>query len=103
MSQKRLSAEDQMNLFEEALTRVFGKGGFPLAAVGDLTDLLFTLEKAVGLLGSVAGEENQKALCGKLYELEILLEEDLPMILEDLLPVTRQLRGAPTEPEEISS
>jgi hypothetical protein len=80
--------------FEQALVRIYGRDGFPRALVGDLDDLLFTLEDTASILRALAMATNldRKELDLHLYHIQIAIEEDLPMIFRDLLPAMKRLR-----------
>lgn len=67
----------------------------PMEAIGDLADLLGTMEELVRLLKEVASAHSPSSedIPSKLYELQIALEQDLPMIISDLLPALQNLSG----------
>lgn len=93
------SREDWLRRFEEALVRLFGPRGFPLSAVGDLDDLLCCLEQTVGLLRDLAAsgsEEDAEKLRSTFVRLGVVLEQDLPMILDDLRPAMQGLLAGDT-------
>jgi len=83
MKDESAKSDSRMPCFERTLTELFGRGAFPLSLVGDLDDLLFTLDEAVGLLRSLSASESEIEF-GKLRSsfstLEIMLDHDLPMV-----------------------
>lgn len=79
----------------ELLSRLYGEGSFPLAMAGDLDDLRFTLENIIRLLKGLVRDRaslGQDELERNFHDLEILLEQELPYILEDLLPSMKEMR-----------
>ena len=88
------SRDGSLKKIEEGLASLFGPEGYPRPLVGDLDDLLCTLEQASRLLQSLSGEgapAEPEELRAQFVRLGILLDQDLPMILEDVAPAMRQL------------
>ena len=83
-----------MTRFEDSLNHLAGPRNYDLSMVGDLDDLLFTLEKTAGILRSIARDGSLlqvKDLRARLIDLKIQIEEDLPLIFTGLLPALDQL------------
>ena len=67
-----------------------------IAMAGDLSDLLWTLEKTVDRLrslrdGEFAQSESPAAL---MYQLEMTIVDEIPPIIRDLVPSLRRVRNA---------
>ena len=63
---------------------------------GDLDDLLGTAEQLCERLRAIALEGEQlpkRELRRWLFEVQIMIEQDIPMIFADLLPPLRKLSG----------
>ena len=88
---------------QRTLDHFFGPGQFPLEMVGDLDSLLLTLKWGVGLVNSLAeapADRTKQEITSRLYEIEFLLTEELPLIGKDLVPMIRALRKqAPIAPK----
>ena len=86
-----------LDAFERALVLSLGPGAFRPELVGDLDDLLFTIEGGVRLLRELAvdGQTWQaEKMREHLYLIEFFLTEELPLIVDDLLPEIRAAREA---------
>ncbi len=95
--------ESLMSSFNRALERFLKKEELPREIVGDLDDLLGTAEKLCELLKDIArnGEHlSKKELKSRLFVVQIMVEQDLPMIMADLLPPLRKLSGEDLGEEE---
>jgi hypothetical protein len=77
------------------MERCFGSGRFPREMLGDLADLRLTLPGIVRLLREIEQEEDAEVIRAKVFRLSIILEQDLPMILDDLVPEIRRTLGTP--------
>ena len=103
MNGTAIDKESRLMDFERTLVQLFDSGQFPLALVGDLDDLLFTLEEIASLLhalGNSEGESDPEQLRSSFSKLEIMLGHDLPMILKDVVPPLKRLsRRLPDAPE----
>lgn len=86
-----------LDAFERALVSSLGPGAFRPQLVGDLDDLLFTLEGGVRLLRELAEHGHGwqvDAVRERLYAIEFLLTEELPPIAHDLVPAISAARKA---------
>lgn len=82
--------------FSRSLARFFKRDELPLQVTGDLADLLGTAEQLCERLREIAdkGEKlPKKELKRQLFVVQIMLEQDLPMIFADLVPPLRKLSG----------
>jgi hypothetical protein len=82
--------------FHRSLSSFIDSGKLPREALGDLDDLLMTAESLCHLLreiGAAGEQDGQQAKRKMLFRLQILIEQDLPLIFNDLVPVLRQLTG----------
>ncbi len=93
---RRMAGDKQIKDFEAALTSILSPDDLPLEALGDLSDLLNTLRQGVNRLTAIMEMRKsfQRDPATKLYELEILLTDDLQMIIRDLAPSLRIMRKA---------
>jgi hypothetical protein len=87
------SGDIHIKKFDKAMERCFGAGGFPREMLGDLADLRLTLPGIVRLLREIGQEEDAEVIRAKLFHLSIVLEQDLPMIIHDLVPEIKQALG----------
>jgi hypothetical protein len=83
-----------MARFRSALARLCSEKHIPPGLVGDLADLLFTLEDLVRQLTEFAfqTEPKWKQRRRQFHEIEISLDEQLRMTLEDVLPAMKKVR-----------
>jgi len=73
------------------LERALGNENVPPATLGDLSDLLGTLEEGSRLLRSLMDCRRNEEVPRLLQRIGILIEDDLPMIFEDLLPPLKEM------------
>jgi hypothetical protein len=81
---------------KRSLASLVEKGGLPGQVVVDLDDLLLTSENLCALLAEIAQEGANwppSQLKSKLFQVQIMIEQDLPMIFADLLPPLQRLSG----------
>ncbi len=101
MADSTLSRNINLGNIQRTLKHCLGAGNFPLPMVGDLDDLLFTLEPAIEILRRLTGDEGEvldrEALLADLYHLEYILTDELAYILEDLRPELRAIGVASLE------
>jgi hypothetical protein len=81
----------EIKAFAAVLERALGNENVPPAALGDLSDLLGTLEEGARLLRSLMNCRSDEEVPKLLQRVEILIEDDLPMIFGDLLPALREM------------
>ena len=89
----------EVNRFNDSLIRIVGHDQFAPTLPADLSDLRWTIEKCLALLigirdGTLGAEEEWS-----LLHLEIMLEDDIPMIVRDILPELKAL-GQVSENED---
>ncbi|MCP4603647.1 MAG: hypothetical protein GY847_24545 [Proteobacteria bacterium] len=100
MSDSTLSRENNLKNIQRTLEHCLGKGNFPLEMVGDLDDVLLTLEGAVEILNRLTADHavalDRQQLLSDMYQLEFLLADYLVLILSDLRPALRVVRGDPS-------
>lgn len=80
--------------FSRTLEPLLKEEELPREVVGDLDDLLGTAEKLCGALRDIARNEEQlpkDELKAMLFTVQVMIEQDLPMIVADLLPPLREL------------
>ena len=90
MSRSRLSD------LERSLRSLVKTGEIPGSLPVDLDDLLVTSQKLSALLEQLAGEGaelSREELLSRLFHVQIMIEQDLPMILDDLVPPLRTISG----------
>lgn len=82
--------------FRRSLEPLLDKGVLPGAIAVDLDDLWETSQKLCVLLEDLAARDaawSTAELKSKLFEVQILIEQDLPMIFDDLVTPLRTLSG----------
>jgi hypothetical protein len=92
--------DQTLAMFTASLASLLQEDVLPWETIGDLDDLLFTSEKLCALLRSIAqegGDGTAEQLASRLFEVQIMIEQDLPMIVNDLLPPLRRLSGETLE------
>lgn len=92
MSDDPKDLESEINEFHQALDLILGPGTYPPAAIGDLSDLLFTLSKGIRILHRLKEFPGGGGGAELLQELEIFLQDEIRMILEDLVPSLTEMR-----------
>lgn len=81
----------EIKTFAAVLERALGNENVPPSAFGDLSDLLGTLEEGSRLLRSLMDCRSDVEVRKLLQRVEILIEDDLPMIFGDLLPALKEM------------
>lgn len=90
------SSSSLIDNFRRSLAPFFRSDELPRQVNGDLDDLLGTAEQLCERLREIAlkGEQvPKKELRRRLFEVQIMIEQDIPMIIADLLPPLRKLSG----------
>lgn len=88
--------EEFLPPIEELLLRADPTGAFSGALVADLDDLAATMAEIQQELAALIAERHRlspRQIRRRLYRLEITLEEDLPWIIADVLPVLKDIRS----------
>jgi len=89
------SRDINLDNIRRTLEHCLGVGEFPLPMVGDLDDLLFTLDPAIEILRRLSGDEevvrDREQLLADLRKLEYILTDELALILIDLRPELRSV------------
>ena len=75
----------EIQKFRGALANLLGTDP-PDALAGDLSDLLWTLERGVALLRGLEGSSNRNEAASMVVGVQSLISDDLPPILRDLGP-----------------
>ncbi len=100
MTDSTLSREKNLKNIQRTLEHCLGEGNFPLEMVGDLDDVLLTLEGAVEILNRLTSEHvvalDRQQFLSDMYQLEFLLGDYLVLILGDLRPALKVVRGEPS-------
>lgn len=81
----------EIEAFAAVLERALGTENVSPAALGDLSDLLGTLEEGARLLRRLMDCRRVEEVPKLLQRIEILIEDDLPMIFGDLLPPLKEM------------
>jgi len=87
----RANGDKEIAAFRQVLERAIGAENIPPAALGDLSDLLGTLEEGAKLLRHLMGCRRVEEVPEQLQKIELLIEDDLPMIFRDLLPSLKEM------------
>jgi hypothetical protein len=90
-----MNNQSYIEQFALALSPLLGSS-LPQELVGDLDDLLSTSEELCALLREIAqggAHLSTEQLKSKLYHVQILVDHDLRMVAEDVLPPLRTLFG----------
>lgn len=90
MNETPLPGEFWIKAFRKALDDAFGRDNYPPVS-GDLSDLRLTLEDTVKAADIVTKTPPGPDFAKRVHHLQIMIENDLPMIFEDLLPPLREL------------
>ncbi len=102
MTDSALSREVNLSNIQRTLEHCLGQGKFPLEVVGDLDDLLFTLEPAIEILRRLSAYEevviDREQLLVDLGKLEYILTDELVLILTDLRPELRAIGVGSMDP-----
>ena len=87
-------AKNQLRDFERVLDRCLGRGSYPQQLIGDLDDLLMTITKAEFHIRALVdnGQCASAELSSKLYALQMVLEDELALILQDVVPLIKAAR-----------
>lgn len=88
--------EPLIDSYSRSLEPFLKQDELPREVVGDLDDLLGTAEQLCECLREIARNGEQlpkKELKSRLFVIQIMIEQDLPMIFADLLPPLRKLSG----------
>lgn len=85
-------ANKEIEDFQKTLQATLGDQHVPDGSPGDLSDLLGTLEDAISLLKSLRGFPRDQNPSTLLHRIEIMLEDDIPMICADLIPAIKSMR-----------
>lgn len=101
MGRRRFEGKERMaasllSEFARSLAPLLETEDLPREMVGDLDDLLFTSEQLCALLVEIAKEGanwSPAQLKSKLFKVQIMIEQDLPLIFDDLLPPLQKLSG----------
>jgi hypothetical protein len=91
-----METDSRLSDLERSLALLIEKGEAPGALAVDLDDLLFTSEQLCALLVEIAQEGSNWSpaeLKSKLFKVQIMIEQDLPLIFDDLLPPLQKLSG----------
>ncbi len=95
MTDPRSTRNINLDNIQRTLERCLGAGNFPLPMVGDLDDLLFTLDPVVEILRRLTSDESgaydREMLLADLCRLEYILTDELALILNDLRPELRAI------------
>lgn len=81
----------EIKAFGAVLESALGAEKVPPAALGDLSDLMSTLEEGSELLRSLMYCRRVEEIPRLLQRIEILIRDDLPMIFGDLLPALEKM------------
>ncbi len=98
-----MESSRQKNLvhIRKTLERCLGPDELPPGMVGDLDDVLFTLERAIEILNRLTADPvavlDRQQFLSDMYQLEFLLTDELVLILTDLRPALRAVRSDPSE------
>lgn len=99
-SEMKEDANEEIADFRKALQTALGDQHVPDGSPGDLSDLLGTLREGITLLQSLSELPRDGDLSTLLHRIEVLLEDDIPMICADLIPAIKIMRECAYEVEE---
>lgn len=86
MNTRDTTGEEEIRDFRLALYHLLGHEEYPAGTTVDLSDLLGTLKKTVSILEQLRVSRSGAESTKLVHEIEILIDDDLPMIFKDLLP-----------------
>lgn len=82
----------EIEAFAAVLEQALGPENVPPSALGDLSDLLGTLEEGSRVLRSLMDCRRAEEIPKLIQRIEILIEDELPMIFGDLLAPLKKMR-----------